>query len=82
MKEFFSIVTSDNIVSRVGLRGIKVVNSKVVNSELARDDEPFLTFMYDGGTEIQVGFKNDDQMLYYLVAIRDWLDVDLIDDPS
>ena len=74
MKQFFSIATSDNVMSRIGLRAIKVVNS-----ELAGDNKPFLTFMYDGDTIIQVGFKDDDEMLYYLVAVREWLDIECID---
>jgi len=67
---FIKLKNSINIISTDGLRGVQAFREKDT-----MDEKPYIEFRYDGGTTMQVGFKDDIELLSYLAALADTLDV-------
>ena len=67
MSDFMRIMHFDPVVSLKGLRGIRPIFA-----EMTMDNSPYLEFVYDGGTVIQIGtFKDDNDMISCLKFINE-----------
>jgi hypothetical protein len=62
---FISIMTSDNIVSTDGLRGIVPY---LADDSIGQN--PYLEFVYDNDRIPVAGFESDDMMFDYLIMLR------------
>ena len=73
--QFFRLANSPNVMTWDGLRGIRVTEG-----EFTLDGVPYLEFVYDGNTSIQVGFESDDQMNLYLDSLdKDYTEAHIFD---
>jgi len=67
---FFKLSVSDVVVATEGLRGVVPMESSETFDQI-----PFISFVYDGGTTMQIGFNSDEQMRSYLIVVRKILEV-------
>jgi len=62
---YFKLANSTAIINTEGLRGVQPIMEEETMGP------PYLEFRYDGGTTMQVGFKDDIELLSYLAALAD-----------